>query len=213
MVERTGPMRQIARPFAVQAGRAVALVAATSLLASCLSIGSGEDPPAQLITLTAQATAMPGLGSTASVDQAIAVVEPQVEDRLNLKRVPVSIDATSVAYLDEAFLVDTPARLMQHLLAETLRARTGRLVLENAEPGVEAQTRLYSRLIEMGYNVPDSSVTVTLDAIRTLPDGQIASRRFSSSVPGIAPDATGVAVALNQAANVVAIEVADWLGS
>lgn len=182
------------------------------LLSSCVSIGAGGEPPDQLISFTPRSTAPAGSTSQGTIDAAIFVFEPEVEDRLDVNRVPVQIDPSSVAYLQNAFYVDRPARLFQSLLAETLRASTGRLVIAGADPGLSNRTRLYGRLIEMGYDAQAMSVTVTYDAVRVDPEGNINAQRFSHSVPGIAADSIYVAPALNDAANEVAASVAQWMG-
>jgi len=181
------------------------------LLSSCVSIGSGAEPPEQLITLTPAAKAPAGSASEGTIDSAIFVFEPEVEDRLDVKRVPVQIDASSLAYLQNAFYVDRPARLFQSLLAETLRVTSGRLVIQGTDPGLPRRTRLYGKLVEMGYDAQAMSVTVTFDAVRVDPEGKINAQRFSSTVPGISADAAYVAPALNNAANEVAGSVAEWM--
>lgn len=184
---------------------------AAVLLSSCVSIGSGAEPPEQLITFTPWNTAPSGVGQEGTIDAAIFVFEPEVEDRLNVKRVPVQIDPSSIAYLKDAFYVDRPARLFQSLLAETLRVSSGRLVVEGADPGLPNRTRLYGKLVEMGYDAQAMAVTVTYDAVRVDPEGQINAQRFSYTVPGIAADAAYVAPALNTAANEVASSVTAWM--
>ncbi|WP_230292801.1 ABC-type transport auxiliary lipoprotein family protein [Croceicoccus sp. Ery5] len=187
------------------------LCAGALLLSSCVSIGSGAEPPEQLITLTPAAKAPAGSASEGTIDSAIFVFEPEVEDRLDVKRVPVQIDASSLAYLQNAFYVDRPARLFQSLLAETLRVTSGRLVIQGTDPGLPRRTRLYGKLVEMGYDAQAMSVTVTFDAVRVDPEGKINAQRFSSTVPGISADAAYVAPALNNAANEVAGSVAEWM--
>lgn len=187
------------------------LCAGALLLSSCVSIGSGAEPPEQLITLTPAAKAPAGSASEGTIDSAIFVFEPEVEDRLDVKRVPVQIDASSLAYLQNAFYVDRPARLFQSLLAETLRVTSGRLVIQGTDPGLPRRTRLYGKLVEMGYDAQAMSVTVTFDAVRVDPEGKINAQRFSSTVPGISADAIYVAPALNNAANEVAGAVAEWM--
>lgn len=187
------------------------LCAGALLLSSCVSIGSGAEPPEQLITLTPAAKAPAGSASEGTIDSAIIVFEPEVEDRLDVKRVPVQIDASSLAYLQNAFYVDRPARLFQSLLAETLRVTSGRLVIQGTDPGLPRRTRLYGKLVEMGYDAQAMSVTVTFDAVRVDPEGKINAQRFSSTVPGISADAAYVAPALNNAANEVAGSVAEWM--
>ncbi len=187
------------------------LALSAMLLSSCVSIGAGGEPPEQLITLTARSSAPAGAAASGAANGAIFVFEPEVEDRLDVNRVPVLIDPSSVAYLQNAFYVDRPARLFQSLLAETLRANTGALVIEGNDPGLPNRTRLYGRLVEMGYDAQAMAVTVTYDAVRVDPEGNVNSQRFSHTVPGIAADTVQVAPALNDAANEVAASVAQWM--
>jgi len=193
--------------------KASALLAVLMLpvLGGCVSIGAGGEPPEQLVTFTARETPVAGTASSGEVRDAIVVFEPEVEDRLDVNRVPVKVDATGVAYLQEAIYVDRPARLFQHLLAETLRARKGGLVIEGEDPGVLVSTRIYGRLMEAGYDAQAASVSVVYDAVAVAPDGTMRQRRFGQTVTGIAPEAAAVAPALNDAANDVAADVASWL--
>lgn len=181
------------------------------VLSGCVSIGGDKDVPDQLITFTPTEKVAPGDAAAGPVREAIVVYEPEVEDRLDVNRVPVAVGATGVAYLKNATYVERPARLFRHLLAETLRARSGRLVIEGENPGVESQTRIQGRLIEAGYDADAAAVTVTYDAILILPDGTIRQRRFSETETAVPAKAAFVAPALNKAANAVVAEVADWL--
>jgi len=206
----TGPNRRASGRAAFP--RWLAAGAASLLLSSCVSIGAGGDVPEQLIGFTARESAPAGPIASSNAGNMLLVMEPEVDSRLDVNRVPVRVDETGIAYLQNAFYVDRPARLFQHLLAETLRARTGRLVVEGPEPTLDPATRVSGRLIEMGYHAPSSTVTVTFDAVRTAADGTLQGQRFSYSMRGVLPDAQSVAPALNTAANEVAIEIADWIG-
>jgi cholesterol transport system auxiliary component len=53
---------------------------------------------------------------------------------------------------------------------------------------------------------------VRFEAMKWLPDGQIETRRFESSVSGIDPEPDEIGPALNRAANKVARDIADWVG-
>ncbi len=183
---------------------------ALTALSGCVSIGGGGEQPDQLIDLTPRAVAPAGASESGQVDEAVFVFEPEVQNRLDNKRVPVQIDDSSVAYLQGATYVDRPARLFQHLLAETLRAKGGMLVVEGVDPGLPNRTRLYGQLVDMGYNARSSSVIVTYDAVQIAPDGTVRSQRFSHTVDGLTPDVISVAPALNEAANAVALDVANW---
>jgi cholesterol transport system auxiliary component len=180
-------------------------------LAGCVSFGGGK-VPAQLFGLTAARTAPAGASASGSFADAIVVLDPETDRRLSVQRVPVQVDDATVAYLQDALWVERPARLMRSLLAETIRAKGGRLVLEGmaTEPG--GKTRLSGRLLDMGYDARSRSVIVRLDALREETGGTVTSRRFESVVPVNTPDAKSVGPALNQAANDVAGQVADWIG-
>ena len=178
-------------------------------LAGCLSLG-GETPE-QLLTLTPASTAPAGFATTGPANVALAVLEPNTSQRLNVTRVPVQMDDTSLAYLKDATWVEKPTRLFQNLVAETIRARGSRLVIREGDLGQSAVTTLSGELLDMGYAVATGSVVVRYDAVLQTPDGQVRTRRFESRIPSAA-DAVAVGPALNQAANQVASEVADWVG-
>lgn len=181
------------------------------LLGGCINLGLGSAKvPPSLLTLTA--TQAPANGSTASgrPDHALSILEPVADARLAVIRVPVTVDPSHVAYLKGAQWVERPTRLFQHLLAETLRARDKRLILEG-DSGSHGPS-LSGRLLDFGYDAATRAAVVRYDATRTQDDGSIATRRFEASVPGVAPEAGAVGRALNDAANQVAGAVADWLG-
>jgi len=194
--------------MAAKAGWALGL--ATMALTGCISLGG--EAPEQLYTLTPTATVAAGGGTTGSASAALAVLVPSTPERLNVTRVPVQVSESSLAYLQDAFWVEKPALLFRNLLAETIRARGNRLVVGGGELEYTANTQLSGQLIEMGYDAPSMSVVVRYDAILSLPEGELRTRRFESSIQGIAPQADAVGPALNQAANDVAVQVADWVG-
>jgi cholesterol transport system auxiliary component len=178
-------------------------------LAGCLSLGA--DPPEQLLTLTAAITIPAGASTSGPATSALAVLEPNTEQRLNVTRVPVQTSDSSLAYLQDAVWVEKPARLFQNLVAETIRAKGNRLVVREGDLGYNAVTTLSGQLLDMGYDVASGSVVVRYDGVLQRPDGQVQTRRFESRIPAAA-DALAVAPALNEAANQVASEVADWVG-
>jgi cholesterol transport system auxiliary component len=179
-------------------------------LAGCISLS--PEPPEQLITLTPASTASAGTDVAGSATSVLAVVEPEASQRLDVTRVPVQVSDSGVAYLKDAVWVEKPARLFQQLLAETIRARGARLVVGEGGLGYAAATKLSGRLLDMGYDASTGSVVVRYDAVLQMPDGNVRTRRFESRIPGVAADVTAVGPALNQAANQVAAEVAEWVG-
>jgi cholesterol transport system auxiliary component len=94
-----------------------------------------------------------------------------------------------------------------------LRAQTGQLVVEGGDFEVTGKTLIGGRLLQMGYDVPTSSVIVRFDAIRTERSGPLVTRRFEAIVPGVKAEAASVGPALNKAANDVANQVATWVKS
>lgn len=181
-------------------------------LSGCVSIGGGGDPPDQLLTITSTAMAPAGASQQGTMAGALAVTEPTVPQHLAATRVPVRVNGTSLAYLKDAIWVERPARLFQQVVSETIRARGTRLVVGGGELDYAAQTQLAGELAAMDYDASAQAVIVRYDAVLRLPGGELRTRRFESRVTGVLPDALSVAPALNQAANEVAAQVADWVG-
>ncbi len=188
------------------------LLAALALplaLGGCLSFGA--KPPPTLFSLTPTSAAPAGSAAAGTAGTALIVEEPETDRRLGVQRVPVQVDASNVAYLKDALWVERPARLFAGLLAETLRAKSGRLVFMASEAEAPGGVRLGGRLLDMGYDARSQSVVVRFDAIRSA-GGMLSTRRFEAVVPGIAPKPEQIGPALNRAANDVAGQVADWVG-
>ncbi len=195
----------------------MAMLSPALLLGGCISLG-GVEPPPSLLTLTAQSTAPSGEATAVTGANAISILAPEVPAKLDVLRVPVQVSPTEIAYLQDAFWVEKPTRLFRRLLGETLRAKGGMLVLDNDDTPLVADRTLRGTLSEFGYDAASSSVIVQFDAIRSIAIGEgdeageaIETRRFEAVVPGILPEASEVGPALNQAANQVAADVADWL--
>ena len=179
-------------------------------LSGCVKLG--KEPPPSLLTLTASASAPAGLSASGTAAQAISVLEPEAPQRLDVNRVPVQVDASTIAYLKDAVWVEKSARLFAALLAETIRAKQTRLVIDASEARFAAATKLSDQLLEMGYDARTGSAVMRFDAVLQQPDGQILTRRFETSVGGVTADVGSVGWALNEAANKLAVEIADWVG-
>ena len=189
--------------------RCLVALALAGSLAGCISFG--PKAPEQFLTLTPSAAVPEDATSSGQATTGLAVLVPAAPQSLSVTRVPVKTSDSSLAYLEDAFWVDKPAQLFRNLVAETIRARGNRLVVENGELEYAATTQLSGQLVEMGYDASGGSVTVRYDAVLSLPGGEVRTRRFENSVAGVPALATAVGPALNQAANAVAVEVADWV--
>ncbi len=185
-------------------------LSATALLAGCISFGA--KPPASLLSLTPARTVAAGTAINGDVANAIAVAEPEAPMKLTNTRVPVQVDDTQIAYVKDAVWVDKPTRLFRRLLGETIRAKGNRLVIDNDDAALTPKNQLRGTLIDFGYDARTASAVVTFDAVRDVNGTQVMTRRFSASVPGVTAEAGPVGAALNQAANEVASQVADWVG-
>ncbi|MBU7580453.1 MAG: membrane integrity-associated transporter subunit PqiC [Porphyrobacter sp.] len=179
-------------------------------LPGCISLGG--KPPESLLTLSpaARAPAGPGMATTAE-RPVIAVLAFDTPAKLDVLRVPVAVSDTELAYLQEAFWVEKPARLFRRLVGETVRARGSAMVIDGDETAMLATVTLRGTLIDMGYDAARSSAVVRFDAVRIGKDGAVTTRRFEASESGVTADARSVGTALNTAANRVAADVADWV--
>ncbi len=202
----------------VQATLRAGIIAAISafMLAGCVKVGIGgsRDPVTSLLTLRADTSAPAGVLTRAGGEQgqsAIAVLIPETPAKLDVLRVPVAVSENEIAYLQRTTWVEKPARLFRRLLGETLRAQTGALILDSDDTPLLAGRIVRGTLREMGYDAGTSSVVVQYDAVVSVPDGEVTSRRFEARESGVLAEPGAVGDALNRTANKVAKEVAAWL--
>tara|TARA_A100001391_G_scaffold66729_3_gene42463 strand:+ start:51497 stop:52087 length:591 start_codon:yes stop_codon:yes gene_type:complete len=188
----------------------VAAVAGAALLSGCISFG--KEPPAQMLTLTSASQIAAGAARDGAISSALAVQEPNVSQLLNVNRIPVMTTDSSLAYLKDAYWVEKPANLFQGVLAETIRAGGKRLVVDGGDLAYAAPTQLTGELLQMGYDAPSGSAVVVYDAVLAEPNGDLRTQRFEHRVTGVRAEALDVGRALNEAANAVAADVAEWVG-
>lgn len=191
--------------------RLALLAALTMPLAGCISFGA--KPPAALMTLSAATPLPAGPARTSDDHRAVAVALPGAIPGLATQRVMVSDGPVAVAYLKGGLWSAPPAQLFRALLAETITVRTGRVVPDPRLLAAQPDTRLSGQLAAFGLDGPGRAVVVTFDAaITRAGSSTLSTRRFTARVPVSSEDPPAVAAALNQAANQVAGEVADWIG-
>lgn len=181
-------------------------------LSGCISLGG--EPPESLLTLSpaARAPAGPGIAGDAS-RPVIAVMPFDTPAKLDVLRVPVAVSDTELAYLQEAFWVEKPARLFRQLVGETIRAKGAAMVIDGNDIASMPTVTLQGTLIDMGFDAATSEAVVRFDAVRTGTDGAVATRRFEARESGVTADARSVGAGLNVAANKVAAEVAEWVAA
>lgn len=197
----------------LQIGGAVALAASLSGCSLGGLLGGGSKPPVTLVTLTPEAAEPSAIARTAAAGQSVTVEAPAVSRELNNVRVPVQITPTDVQYVANLTLVDTPPKLFQGLLAETIRRTTNRVVLGVGQTSLDPGLTVSGELQRFGYDASSGQVVVTYDGSLTAAGGaRVETRRFTATAPA---DGTAASVgpALNRAANQVAQDVAKWVGS
>ena len=198
------------RPMRGLAASMVALALAGCSLGSLL--GGGGKPPANLQTLTAEAPDPGPSARAANAGQAVTVAVPVVAKELRTVRVPVQVSPTDIQYVTGLQWVDTPDHLFQHLVAETIRRTTGRVVLDTSLATLDPGLLLSGQLQRFGYDAQTGQVVVEYDgALSTQGGSRVDTRRFVATVPADGTAAT-VGPALNRAANQVAADVAKWVG-
>ena len=190
--------------------RAGALALAVVGLSGC--IGLGGKTPKSLITLTPSATAPAGTTASGTAATAIAMSEFEAPQKLDVTRVPVQVTDSEIQYVKDAVWNEKPARLLGRLIAETIRARTGRLIIDGDDPGALAETRIAGTLREFGYDARTGEVVLILDAARAGAGSSVTTKRFEARVPVAEVKPEPIGAALNQAANQVAGDVAAWVG-
>lgn len=195
-----------------RAGPAIALLAALGGCSLGGLVGGGGKPPTSLVMLTPEAPEPPQIARSAVAGQAVTITTPTVRKELAAVRVPVQLSPTSVQYVANLQLVDTPDRLFQGLLEETVRRTTSRVVLDPAQTTLDPGVTVTGQLQRFGYDVAGGQVVVTFDASLSGAGGKgVETRRFTASAPADGTAAT-VGPALNRAANQVALDVARWIG-
>jgi len=181
-------------------------------LAGCLSFGG--KPPKALLTLTATSTLPVGSTQNSANAKSITILVPVVPQSLAVARIPVTT-GDQIAYVTNAAWVEAPQRLFARLMSDTIAAKTGRVVLSSAQSFSDPGARLSGELRNFGVDGSAGQAVVTFDAalIRTGDGNKVEKKRFEARVPITPVDYTTVGPALNQAANKVAGEVADWVGN
>lgn len=195
--------------------RIVAPVALAVALSGCSLgglLGGGGKPPVTLLTLTPEAADPGQIQRTATAGQAVTIATPVVAKELRTNRIPVQVTPTDVQYVTDAQWIDTPDRLFQGLVAETVRRTTNRVVLSSKQAALDPGLVVNGELQRFGYDASTGQVIVQYDgALSTEGGTRVESRRFTATAPSDG-SAASVGPALNRAANQVASEIARWIG-
>jgi len=180
-------------------------------LAGCLSFGG--KPPKVLLTINSTATLPVGSTQNSATAKTVTVMVPAVPQSLAVARVPVQT-GDQIAYVTNAAWVEAPQRLFARLMSDTIAAKTGRVVLSSAQSFSDPGARLSGELRNFGVDGNTREAVVTFEGSLIRNDAsKVEKKKFEARVALARIDANSVGSALNQAANQVAAEVAEWVGS
>ncbi|HVJ71027.1 MAG TPA: ABC-type transport auxiliary lipoprotein family protein [Sphingomicrobium sp.] len=192
--------------------RVAAPIALALSLTACMGglLGGGKAPP-WLLTLTPQAPAPESVARTAGPGEAVTIATPVIPKEIRTTRVPVHSGPIAIAYVEDLTWVDTPDRLFQDLLSETVTRMTNRVVLDPNQSALDPGLTVTGNLSRFGYDEQEGMVVVRYDAAMARAGGSaVSTRRFEAREPADGTAAT-VAPAINAAANRVAMEAAQWI--
>ena len=195
--------------------RVSASVALALSVSACMGglLGGGGKTPPWLLTLTPQAPAPENIARTAGPGESVTIDTPVIPREVRTTRVPVHEGPIAIAYVQDLTWVDTPDRLFQELLTETVTRMTNRVVLEPNQSTLDPGLTVSGNLTRFGYDAQEGMVIVRYDAAVSRSGGTaVTTRRFEAKESADGTAAT-VAPAINTAANRVAMEVAQWVGA
>ena len=192
--------------------RVAAPIALALSLSACGSLlGGGAKTPPWLLTLTPQAPAPESVSRTAGPGEAVTIDVPVIPKEIRTTRMPVHSGPIAIAYVQDLTWVDTPDRLFQDLLSETVTRMTNRVVLDPKQSTLDPGMTISGNLSRFGFDAQDNMVVVRYDAAMARAGGtQVTTRRFEAREPADGT-ASSVAPAINAAANRVAMDVAQWV--
>ena len=194
--------------------RVAAPIALALSLTGCMGglLGGGKAPP-WLLTLTPQAPAPESVVRTAGPGEAVTIAIPVIPKEIRTTRMPVHSGQIALAYVENLTWVDTPDRLFQDLVTETVTRMTNRVVLDPNQSALDPGMTISGNLTRFGYDEQEGAVIVRYDAAMARSGGAaVTTRRFEAREPADGTAST-VAPAINAAANRVAMDVAQWVGA
>ena len=193
--------------------RVSAAVALALSLSACMGglLGGGSKTPPWLLTLTPQAPEPENIARTAGPGESVTIDTPVIPKEVRTTRVPVHEGPIAIAYVEDLTWVDTPDRLFQDLLTETVTRMTNRVVLDPNQSTLDPGLTVSGNLTRFGYDAQEGMVIVRYDAAVSRSGGTaVTTRRFEAKESADGTAAT-VAPAINAAANRVAMDVAQWV--
>lgn len=187
------------------------LIATALTLSGCLSFG--PKPPPSLIRLTPTEQPAADAGQTIAPGRSVTVMFPHGPTEFSVLRVAVKSAGGKLSYIKGAQFADQPYKLLRDLFATVIEARTGRPVLDGRNYHVAPGIRIVEQVDDFSIDADRRQADLSVAVIQQLPDGKtVTTRRFEGHAPVSAITADAAGPALAQAANQVAMGIADWIG-
>ena len=158
--------------------KTLASVALAGALAGCSLgglLGGGGKPPTTLQTLTPEAADPGPMTRTVNAGQAVTIGAPIIPKELRTVRVPVQLSPTDIQYVTNLQWVDTPDKLFQSLLAETVRRTTNRVVRDAHQTALDPGLVVSGALERFGYDAASGQAVVVYDGDVVVGGGWIDS--------------------------------------
>lgn len=191
--------------------RTATLTAAVLALSACVNLG-GSKPPPFLLTLDADEVPAAGTMRSSADAATLTVMIPSAPQKLRTPRIPVQQGDGAVTYIVEAQWVEAPQRLFQRLLADTLGAKSKRLILDESIDAPSSGEQLVGQLLEFGVDARTNEAVVVYQAMIVSAGGKtMRQQRFAARSNVAVIDGPGAARALTRAANMVAADVTKWV--
>lgn len=201
-------------PHKIARNSAFILVLASSVLAACaplVQIGDSKSPPLRpYLALYPRHEMVAGPLSTGKVILVSNISASPILDTRSLLVMPADGER---AYLRDAVWEDSPVRLFQRLLTRTISSRGEVLAISPDIAGATADYVLQGELTCFTLDVRATPVVrACFNAVLSNPQGHIlAARHFESTHPVSVQTPAVVAAALNDAANDIMAQAADWV--
>jgi len=145
--------------------RAVIISALAVALSGCMGMLGGGKVPTTLYTLSAEAADPGPMTRTVNAGQAVTIGTPLLSKELRTVRAPVQVTPTDIQYVPDLQWVDTPDRLFQALLEETVRRTTNRVVLDPRQSALDPGLQVTGELARFGYDASSGQAMVVYDAL------------------------------------------------